>query len=141
MTGYLTFLSVTNFSLFPPERHFKTDLLIKRALEVMIASQLLPALILGKSMSFIRPGFLVLDTNGISGRIIPPRGVPKHCRMSSSISGLSAQCVHPGLGAISLFVPQLPNVQSVDHKSPISQRHCEDPVSWKGPQTVLGGVY
>lgn len=40
----------------------------------MIASQLLSALTLGKSMSFIRSGFLILGTTGISGRIIPPRG-------------------------------------------------------------------
>ena len=79
-------------------------------------------------MAFRVGSFLLVGTLSIVG-----------C-LAASLASLH-NVFHPGLGAISLFVSQLPNVQSIDHKSPISQRHCEDPVSWKGPQTVLGGVY
>lgn len=94
VTGYLKFLSIMNFVLpLSTESHFKTNFLMKRTLEVMITSQLLPALTLGKSVSFVRPEFLILDTTGISDRISAPHRELVHCRMFSSISGLSTQCV------------------------------------------------
>lgn len=66
-----------NFVLSPPEKHFKSHLRIKRTLEVMIASQFLSALPLGKSISVVGPGFLVLGTTDILDHIsLPCEGLP-----------------------------------------------------------------
>ena len=77
VSGSLGIHSRINFvppSLPPKKGIFKSNLWIKRTLEVMIVSQYLSALTFGKSMSVDRLKFLILSTTGILDQISLPWG-------------------------------------------------------------------
>ena len=78
VSGSLRVHPIINFVLSPLQKSiFKSNLWIKRTLEVMIAAQYLSALTFGKSMSVDRLTFLILSTTGILHQIsFPCRRLP-----------------------------------------------------------------
>ena len=75
VSGSLRVHPIINFVLSPLQKSiFKSNLWIKRTLEVMIAAQYLSALTFGKSMSVDRLTFLILSTTGILHQISFPCG-------------------------------------------------------------------